>query len=265
MKLFYREFGEGKPLIFIHGLFGMSDNLIPVAEVLSKNFKVYLPDMRNHGNSPNSEIHTYKAMSKDLFDFIEDKNIKKANFIGHSMGGKAVLQFASEHPDRIIKMIIEDISPAEYTPDKNFFKNALNHELLLKKLLKINISDIKTRKELSDILKTNFDNDFLYQMIYKNIRRNRENKKFEYKINVKALLNNLDEMRRQTEINDKMKKLETMFVFGGNSPYFREKDKEFIKLNLPDAKIEIIPEAGHLIHFDKPNKLINTVLSFLLS
>ncbi|NPA68201.1 MAG: alpha/beta hydrolase, partial [Chlorobi bacterium] len=39
MKLFYREFGEGKPLIFIHGLFGMSDNLIPVAEVLSKNFK----------------------------------------------------------------------------------------------------------------------------------------------------------------------------------------------------------------------------------
>ena len=55
MKLFYRTFGEGQPLIILHGLFGISDNWVSFGKKISQlGYKVYIPDQRNHGQSPHS-------------------------------------------------------------------------------------------------------------------------------------------------------------------------------------------------------------------
>ena len=96
MKLFFREYGNGIPIIIAHGLFGMSDNWISVAKILSDTFKVYLLDLRNHGQSPHSDIHTYESISKDIIEFMNKNEIERSHFIGHSMGGKTVLQFAKK-------------------------------------------------------------------------------------------------------------------------------------------------------------------------
>ncbi len=260
MKLFYREYGESEPLIIAHGLFGMSDNWIPVAKKLAEHFKIYVPDMRNHGNSPHSDIHTYVATSDDLFEFIEDKNIKKAIFIGHSMGGKTVLQFAEKFTERVKKIIIIDISPREYVPDENFFKKALNHKLFLEKLKTVNLNEVKNRKELNELIISKFQNPFLAQLVLKNIKKTATG--FEFKININAFLNNLNEMRREIELSEKVRNIKTMFIFGGNSPYFSEDDKTYIKNTLPEAEIKIIPEAGHTIHIEKEKELIKTILAF---
>ena len=55
MKLEYREYGSGDPIVILHGLFGASDNWMSVAKVLAETHHVYLPDQRNHGNSGHSE------------------------------------------------------------------------------------------------------------------------------------------------------------------------------------------------------------------
>ena len=68
MKLYYREFGSGPPLIILHGLYGSSDNWVTIAKKLADSFTVYLPDQRNHGQSPHSPVHDYNAMSDDLFE-----------------------------------------------------------------------------------------------------------------------------------------------------------------------------------------------------
>ncbi|TFG88434.1 MAG: alpha/beta fold hydrolase, partial [Candidatus Atribacteria bacterium] len=54
MKLFCRKYGSGPPLIILHGLYGSSDNWVSVARSISDRFTVYLPDQRNHGQSPHS-------------------------------------------------------------------------------------------------------------------------------------------------------------------------------------------------------------------
>ncbi len=261
MKLFYREYGEGEPIIIAHGLFGMSDNWIPVAKKLAEKYKVYVPDMRNHGNSLHSENHTYRAMSCDLFEFIEDKNIEKAIFIGHSMGGKTVLQFAENFPERVKKMIIEDISPAKYTPSNEFFKSALNHKLLLENLKTVNLNTFKNRTELTAFVNKKFKNPFLIQLILKNIKK--EKTGFAWKINIEAFYKNLSEMRREIKLSENVKTIETLFIFGGNSPYFREKDKEYIKTFLPKSEIKIIPGAGHLIHIEKEKEFISEIEAFI--
>ena len=52
MKLFYREFGVGQPAIILHGLFGQSDNWVTVGRRIADQFHVFIPDLRNHGQSP---------------------------------------------------------------------------------------------------------------------------------------------------------------------------------------------------------------------
>ena len=78
MKLFYREEGEGFPLVIVHGLYGSSDNWLTVGKKLSANYKVYMIDQRNHGRSPNSDEHSYEAMKYDLAEFFDQQNIEKA-------------------------------------------------------------------------------------------------------------------------------------------------------------------------------------------
>src|ERR1035437_3289246 len=95
MKLFYRKYGNGPPLVILHGLYGSSDNWLTIAKSLSDNFTVYLPDQRNHGQSPHSEIHDYDSMRDDLFELVNDLKLKKFFLAGHSMGGKTAFHFHS--------------------------------------------------------------------------------------------------------------------------------------------------------------------------
>ena len=69
MQLYFRELGEGQPLVILHGLFGSCDNWLTVSKSLAEKFKVYLIDQRNHGRSEHDPIHDYDAMAKDLLAF----------------------------------------------------------------------------------------------------------------------------------------------------------------------------------------------------
>lgn len=94
MKLAYREFGSGQPLIILHGLFGQSDNWNTLAKKFGeKGFHVFTIDQRNHGLSPHSDTWTYESMADDLKEFIEEHQLKEPVLLGHSMGGKTVMFF----------------------------------------------------------------------------------------------------------------------------------------------------------------------------
>jgi len=94
MELNYKEFGQGDPIIILHGLFGTSDNWQTLAKKLAENYSVYIIDQRNHGRSPHDDEFNYKVMAEDLKNFLESNWIYSARIIGHSMGGKTAMQFA---------------------------------------------------------------------------------------------------------------------------------------------------------------------------
>jgi len=259
MKLFYREYGKGKPIIIAHGLFGMSDNWIRIAKQLAKNSKVYVLDLRNHGQSPHSEVHTYEAMSDDLLEFINDLGIEKAIFIGHSMGGKVVLQFANYFSERINKMIIVDISPKAYLHDANFINKTINHKKLFEVLKTINISKLKIRQEVLEIVSKYYKDIFILQLIQKNIIRNKEGK-LSWKINVNALYSNFDEIRKEIILTNIINNIETLFIFGSKSPYYINEDVRFIKEKFKQVKFKVIKNAGHLLYIEKEKEFINAVL-----
>src|SRR6478735_667826 len=115
MKLAYREFGQGKPLIILHGLFGQSDNWNTFARSFAdKGFQVFTLDQRNHGLSQHSDVWDYGVMAKDLKEFIEEHQLIDPILLGHSMGGKTVLFFDQMYPGLAKKIIIVDIATRAY-------------------------------------------------------------------------------------------------------------------------------------------------------
>src|SRR4051812_21746369 len=102
MQLHYRKYGEDEStrpvLIILHGLFGSLSNWNTIANRLAGRFTVYALDQRNHGLSPHSDRFDYPTLAADLRDFMQQRGISKASLLGHSMGGKAAMEFALSYP-----------------------------------------------------------------------------------------------------------------------------------------------------------------------
>jgi len=126
MTLNYKEFGQGYPVIILHGLFGTLDNWQTIAKQLAADYSVYIIDQRNHGKSPHDDAFDYSIMAEDLKDFMESQWIHEAHIIGHSMGGKAVMQFAKEYPDMVSKLVVVDIAPVQNPVRHTHIFEALN-------------------------------------------------------------------------------------------------------------------------------------------
>ncbi|HQQ11758.1 MAG TPA: alpha/beta fold hydrolase [Bacteroidales bacterium] len=117
MKLFFRRYGRkgDQPLIILHGLFGISDNWVTFGRrIADEGFDVIIPDQRNHGLSPHSDVFNYLALTDDLTELIEDEQIINPILLGHSMGGKVAMRFTLEFPELVNRLIVVDISLKAY-------------------------------------------------------------------------------------------------------------------------------------------------------
>lgn len=251
MKLHYKQFGEGEPLIILHGLMGMLDNWQGPAKVFAEHFNVFIIDQRNHGHSPHSNEFSYQLMMEDLLEFVEDHNIENAHFIGHSMGGKTVMKFAQNYPEFVDKLIIADIAPRAYE---------VHHQQILAGLLAVDLNTVKSRGEAENILKSYIPDFDVRQFLLKNLYWI-EKGQLAWRFNLETINRTITDIGE--EINDAMYEGETLFIRGENSNYVQESDIEMINTYFPHAKTSTIKNAGHWVHAEQPEAFINEVINFL--
>lgn len=252
MKLHSKKLGEGKPLIILHGLFGSGDNWQTISKEFAPFYSVHLVDQRNHGNSPHSDEFNYDLLANDLKEFLDENEIRKAAVLGHSMGGKAAMTFASLFPEMVEKLIVVDIGPKQYPP---------HHENVFNGFKAVSLETIKSRKQAEEQLSLNISDFGVRQFILKNLTRN-ENGGFKWKVNLKSLVENVSEVGRALDASDSFEG-ETLFVGGSNSGYIKTEDHDLILSHFPQAKIEMIEGAGHWVHAEKPKELFEVVMKFL--
>ncbi len=251
MELYYREFGQGTPVVILHGLFGFSDNWQTLAKALSEDHLVITPDLRNHGRSPHTSTHSYSEMAEDLRTFLDGHGIYATALIGHSMGGKVAMQFALEHPDRVERLVVVDIAPGAAES---------NHEDIFEALLSLNINELKTREEADAILRQRIPEANIRQFLLKNLTRNPDGS-FVWKMNLPVLWTHYADILApvQGEPFDKP----TLFVRGSRSKYIQDDDLPLIHALFPQARVETIEGAGHWVHADKPQELLALLRAFL--
>ncbi|CAN5161086.1 alpha/beta fold hydrolase [soil metagenome] len=251
MKLFYRTSGQGEPLIILHGLFGSSDNWYSLAKVFALHFTVYLVDQRNHGQSPHSDDMNYGLLTEDLKEFIVEHSISKPVVMGHSMGGKAAMNFALKYPDMLSNLIVVDIVPKKYP---------VHHDAILEGLKAIPLATIASRNEADAILSDYVPQSDVRQFLLKNLSRKTEGG-FEWKINVAAIDANIEKMGEAVIYSGKCD-IPSLFIKGKKSNYYAPGDEALIKSLFPKAEFAVI-DTGHWVQAEKPEEFSKLVLSYL--
>lgn len=267
MNLHYRQMGEGEALIILHGLYGSSDNWLNIAKELAGDYQVYLPDLRNHGRSPHSQNHTYPEMAGDILNFMDERGLGQAHILGHSMGGKAAIYFAVDHPERIRSLIAVDIAPTAYPQTDESNQPVLNHLNITSALCNLDPGHISTIRQADDQLAQAIPYQQVRQFLLKNLKRNKQTGQFEWLLNIEAIRNELPKIMEGLDPkayqNQGITSFPILFIKGEQSPYIGEKQMEEIRTIFPHARIETIEKAGHWVHAQKRGPFIRLVKEFL--
>jgi len=256
--LYYKRLGSGPPILILHGLYGNSDNWISIAKNLSNKFDVIIPDLRNHGRSFKSDEHNYDNMCSDILNLLQELKLNKVFIIGHSMGGKVAMKFAINYINYISGMTIIDIAPSNYDTKSSEF---LLHNIIFNSLSQLSLSNLKTREEAFEILFPDIPDSTLLNFLLKNLKRNRHNK-FEWAINIDTLQRSLAVLANgfnESDFNNSITGFPIVFLKGDKSNYISNEDKNNVFKLFPIAEIIEVNNAGHWLHHEKPEIVIQAV------
>ncbi|WP_297986312.1 alpha/beta fold hydrolase [uncultured Chryseobacterium sp.] len=250
----YGEEKSGTPLLVFHGLFGMLDNWASFGKEFGEYFPTHLIDLRNHGKSFHSEEMTHDDLAHDISHYMEHHGIEKSNLLGHSLGGKAVMQFAIKYPPKVEKLIVVDIAPKAYPP---------HHQGIIKALESVDFEKISTRQEVEEILKQYIPETSVIQFLAKNLYWT-DDKKLAWRFNLKTLSEKYEQFVSNA-IKYGVFSGETLFIAGEKSNYILPQDEFQIKQQFPHASIIKIKNAGHWVQAENPKDFNEAVKDFILN
>ena len=246
--------GEGKPFVILHGFLGMSDNWKTLGGQFSEQgFQVHLVDQRNHGRSFWSKEFNYEILAEDLKKYCDYHNLKEIVLLGHSMGGKTAMLFASEYPEMVSKLIIADISPRFYP---------VHHDGILNGLSSIDFNAIKSRGEADRILSDYVSDVGTRQFLLKNLYWV-EKGQLGLRINLEVLKAEVAEVGEALPVHAIFEK-DTLFLRGDRSEYVGFEDEVRIKNHFVKFQISTISNAGHWLHAENPKDFFKEVMTFVL-
>ena len=252
LNLNYKKYGSGPPIIILHGLFGMLDNWVSFARKLSENYTVYIIDLRNHGKSPHDDDMSYEVMAEDVYDFIHEQEYSAVHVMGHSMGGKVAMTLALNYGDVVQSLIVLDISPKAY---------AVGHREILEAMLDIDLTQMKTRDDIFQHLNQKIEKESTVQFLMKNISRSKQGS-YHWKMNLPVINDSypgiIDLVGAPWSYEGR-----TIFIKGTKSDYMEDDDAELIEYLFPNSSIKSVKDAGHWVHADQPQKLMELVVGFL--
>lgn len=243
----YHRPAKNRPtLVFLPGLCGNHKTWRKIWPTFEKDFGILTVDPRGHGCSLREPPCTLEQYALDIKNLMDSLGFEKIHLIGHSMGGKAAYLFAARYPDRIEKLIIEDIgtTSSEFSPE-DFLKYT--------EPLRCTYA---SREEIVTILNATIpDRDmvayFLYQVEQKPDGR------FGIDFNIDCCHQFFVDAHAfdWTGIFESIA-APTLIVRGENSVVFSEEEAKDILQRLPQGKLETIPETGHIPHLEKPQAFV---------
>ena len=239
-------------LVILHGLLGSCDNWQTLGKRYAESHHVWLLDARNHGRSPHHPEHSYSAMAADVVRFLDQNHISKACFLGHSMGGKTVLQLSQDHPNRMEKLVVADIAARAYTP---------HHGPIFDALRDVRPQQATTREEVRDQLASQLGSDpVLVSFLMKGLHRQKEGG-FSWRFNVPALQQSLEEVVGSIDLS--VNTLPALFIRGSESDYVGDDDLERLQEHFLHMNDHVISGAGHWLHAQAPEEFYAVTSDFL--
>lgn len=241
-----------KHLLVFHGLFGQLDNWNTHGRQFGEIYTTHLIDLRNHGRSFHSDDATIAAMVEDVARYMDFHQIEKAHILGHSLGGRVVMDFAMTYPDKVDHLIVADMAPKAYQP---------HHNAIFKALCSVDFFSVKSRKDVEETLSQYIPEAGVRQFLLKNVYH-AENGGYDFRFNLPVLQNHYEDLVGKDLLNGIFDG-PTLFLKGAKSNYILQEDEFIIKQRFPKAEVVAIANAGHWLHAENPKDFIEAILTFL--
>ncbi|EGC34359.1 hypothetical protein DICPUDRAFT_35109 [Dictyostelium purpureum] len=259
-------------IIYMHGLFGSSDNFRLTNKLLVEKFHINVDlfslDIRNHGSSPHSKEISLKHIEKDLQYFIErivlnNKKEKEPNskiiLVGHSLGGKSNMLYALNNPSLVDGLVCIDVSPSCYV-------GVHNHDSKFEAMIGAStlFDNPKTTKNDIDKKMQEFNLNKGERLYLMNNLIENDKKKFQWRVNVDTLRENQDKLLSFPKISTKKQfDKKVLFIGGGDSHYLKKPFRDSIHTFFPNHEINLIPQTSHFCFAEK-TKPFNEILYLYL-
>lgn len=266
----YWIFNDKKDLptmIMIHGFRGTHHGLSLIAENI-KSHRVIVPDLPAFGETkPLEKEHNLDNYVEWLHEFIEDLNLKEPPVLaGHSFGSIVVSWYASKYPDTISKLIL--LCPIS-APSLEGPRAIMSYLAAIYYKLTQKLPEKSAAKLLSSPLVIRIISSTMTKSKDKKIRRyvvsqhmshfseyySRQTVGESFKVSIE---------RNVREVADKIMN-DTLVIAGAKDDIVSVKDQKRIIEIIPNAKLDIIPNVGHLIHYETPDETAELIESFLVS
>lgn len=253
VRLSALEFGAGRPVVILHGLFGSARNWATVARSLGETRRAIALDLRNHGESPWAEDMSYAAMAGDVRDVIAP--LGRCAVIGHSMGGKVAMVLALLYPGLVERLVVVDIAPVAYGPRRHADYIAAMQAADL---------GVARRAQVGAQLRDGIPEDELRAFLLQNLVRDEHGMR--WRLNLDVLADHMGEiMGWPADLAGARYDGPTLFVTGAESDYVRPEHHDTMHALFPQARIVTIAGAAHWLHAQQPQRFVDEVEKFLAS
>jgi esterase len=253
---------NGRKWVFVHGLMGYGANWRKIVSGLEATERCLTYDQRGHGRSMKPLTgYTPEDYASDLKEILDELGWSKIVLVGHSMGGRNVLNFAYQYPEYVSQLVIEDIG-AEANPSAHeYYENLLD-------LIPVPFESRTAARdyfmgEFVKVAQTKEPVQILAQYFYSNVEE-KEDGSVNWKFSKDAIIESVKAGRendRWAEV--KALTMPTLLIRGENSKELSsESYKKMLDLNEVIRGVEI-SQAGHWVHSDQPQDFLTAIKSFV--
>ena len=247
------EYGNGKPVAILHGLFGSGRNWAGVAQRLGAHHRAISFDLRNHGASPWTKPMDYAAMAEDVRAAMLARGHRRYGLIGHSLGGKVAMVAALTDPETVERLGVVDIAP---------ISQPIPYLPYVRAMRALDLGAVTRRRDadaqLAAAIPDAAERVFLLQNLVFGDGPPR------WQLNLAALevampaLGGFPTFPPGVTYDGP-----TLFIAGGRSKALRPEHEPAIRALFPDAGIARVEDAGHWVHAEKPAAFLALVEPFL--
>ncbi|EDV93447.1 protein ABHD11 [Drosophila grimshawi] len=259
---------KSPPILLLHGLNMNRSIWRRTARHLAKlgSRWVIAVDARNHGDSPHRSRHTPESIAADVEAFISDHKLGRVVGLGHNMGGRALMTLALTRPELVERLVVVDITPGPLPQIVLGTLELLRLMLSVAPKIPKHLTLDEAQRSIIPAFSKLVKNDLYLLRIIQNLKK-LESGTFDWNVNAQAIIDSWEESMvnyEQTLSHLEPYHGETLLIAGNKVKCVTPANVEIMRTYFPNLQVEHL-DAGHQVHLDQPQQLVQLVVNFTRS